>query len=366
MPPKINGNTISDLVRQELDNLMDHHKKEMIELSEKLEDQLNQAHEQLLGALARITCLENELTRVQHSPKEHSSSKNSSKICRHWLRNNCTWKEKCRFSHEGSLGSLYSFGGSASARSASQPSLNSSFQDKKMKKFMKTENTDTSIAIVNIDSDEKKLEKVQMSNVHHLLIPKHPERQKSETSNPGDRPCLLAPPAAPTIGHKVHGRSVNTGPKKNPNAALPRATQKDENWPKSMLEKVNAIEEKYSESFSPKMGGDGFIHSAKVMIPKIDFSKVKPHLHQKLPKPGLFSVQGCSPDSDFYHKATEYNLYDRKQPKFQCPAPFGMKAAFETNLGLVAVPEEPIGGYIYKSGGGASTIWQLFAEPIYI
>ena len=57
MPPKINGNTISDLVRQELDNLMDHHKKEMIELSEKLEDQLNQAHEQLLGALARITCL---------------------------------------------------------------------------------------------------------------------------------------------------------------------------------------------------------------------------------------------------------------------------------------------------------------------
>ena len=159
MPPKINGNTISDLVRQELDNLMDHHKKEMIELSEKLEDQLNQAHEQLLGALARITCLENELTRVQHSPKEHSSSKNSSKICRHWLRNNCTWKEKCRFSHEGSLGSLYSFGGSASARSASQPSLNSSFQDKKMKKFMKTENTDTSIAIVNIDSDEKKLEK---------------------------------------------------------------------------------------------------------------------------------------------------------------------------------------------------------------
>ena len=133
-----------------------------------------------------------------------------------------------------------------------------------------------------------------------------------------------------------------------------------------MLEKVNALEEKYSESFSPKMGEDGFIHSAKVMIPKIDFSKIKPHLHQKLPKPGLYPVHSCSPDLDFYHKATEYNLYDRKQPKFQCPAPFGMKAAFETNLGLVAVPEEPIGGYIYQSGGGNSTIWQLFAEPIYI
>ena len=134
MPPKINGNTISDLVRHELDNLMDHHKKEMIELSEKLEDQLDKAHEQLLGALARITCLENELTKVQHSPKEHFSSKKSSKICKHWLRNNCTWKQKCRFSHEGSL---FSFSGSA--KSASQLSLNSSFQAKQMKEIMKTE-----------------------------------------------------------------------------------------------------------------------------------------------------------------------------------------------------------------------------------
>ena len=117
MPPKINGNSMSDLVKQELDNIMDQHKKEMVNLSRKLEDQLDRAHEQLLGALARITCLENELTKVQHSPKEHSSSKNSSKICRHYLRNNCTWKEKCRFSHEGSLGSLYSFNGSAKSAS---------------------------------------------------------------------------------------------------------------------------------------------------------------------------------------------------------------------------------------------------------
>ena len=152
MPPKINGNSMSDLVKQELDNIMDQHKKEMVNLSRKLEDQLDYAHEQLLGALARITCLETELTKIQHRPKEHSSSKNSSKICRHYLRNNCTWKEKCRFSHEGSLCSF-----SGSARSASQPSLNSSFQDKEI---MKTENIDTSIAIVNINSDEKKIEKV--------------------------------------------------------------------------------------------------------------------------------------------------------------------------------------------------------------
>ena len=52
--------------------------------------------------------------------------------------------------------------------------------------------------------------------------------------------------------------------------------------------------------------------------------------------------------------------------KFECLTPFGLKAAFDTNLGLVAVPEEPIGGYIYKSGTGDSTTWQLFAEPVYI
>ena len=77
-------------------------------------------------------------------------------------------------------------------------------------------------------------------------------------------------------------------------------------------------------------------------------------------------MHSCHQDPDFYHKPTEYNNYDRRCPKFQNLSPFGEKAAFETNLGLVAVPEDPIGGYIYKSGGGDSTIWQLFAEAIYI
>ena len=363
MPPKINGNTISDLVRQELDNLMDHHKKEMIELSEKLEGQLDFAHEQLLGALARITCLETELTKIQHRPKEHSSSKNSSKICRHYLRNNCTWKEKCRFSHEGSLCSF-----SGSARSASQPSLNSSFQDKEI---MKSDIIDINTDIININDDEKNDKKVELNNFQELLIPKHPERQKSETSDPvpGDRPCLSANPAPHTIGLKVHGRSQTTGPKNNLNATPPRSPQKDENWPKTMLEKVNALEDKYSETFSPKMGVDGFIHSAKVVIPKIDFSKVKPHLQRNLPKPEAFPVQGCSPDSNFYEEHNHSQPYYEgryEKAKFDLASPFGTKAGFETNLGIVAIPDSPLHGYIYAGGYGNSTRWQLFAEAVYI
>ena len=146
-------------------------------------------------------------------------------------------------------------------------------------------------------------------------------------------------------------------------AVLPKSQQQEVNWHKSMLEKVGALEEKYSKKYSPTMDNNGVIHSAKVMVPRIDFSKIKPHLHRNLPKPGYYPLHGCSPDPDFYHKATQSQGYERGcQPKFECLTPFGLKAAFDTNLGLVAVPEEPIGGYIYKSGTGDSTTWQLFPE----
>ena len=33
-----------------------------------------------------------------------------------------------------------------------------------------------------------------------------------------------------------------------------------------------------------------------------------------------------------------------------------------TSLGDVAVPKEPIGGYVYGGGAGAGTVWRLHAE----
>ena len=100
------------------------------------------------------------------------------------------------------------------------------------------------------------------------------------------------------------------------------------------------------------MDDNGVIHSAKVMVPRIDFSKVKPHLHRNLPKPCYYPLHSCSPDPDFYHKATQSMGYERGcRRKFECLIPFGLKAAFDTNLGPVAVPEEPIGGYIFTNLG---------------
>ena len=371
MGPKINGNNIAELVKLEVEKTVNTQKNELLEMKNMFEEQLDRAHELLLGAMARITCLENEINKYHQNTYKHSTSSSSSlpkgrvpssQLCRHWLRNRCTWRENCNFRHGGD-GSVNS-----SANSAFQLSASSSYQAEEMKaNIMKADNM-----LVEIDNnyDDKikvsEVDQVKLPNFDQLLLPpKHPGCSKSETKSRSS----LSKPAVPTIGHIVHNRFVSSGDhsKSNKTATPLKSPQKQEDWPKAMLAKVNALEARYSDSFTPKMGDDGITHSGKVMIPKIDFSKVKPHLHRNLPKPGLYSVHSCSQDPDFYHKATEYTNYDRgRWPKFQCTSPFGLKAAFETNLGLVAVPEEPIGGYIYKSGGGDSTIWQLFADAIYI
>ena len=46
--------------------------------------------------------------------------------------------------------------------------------------------------------------------------------------------------------------------------------------------------------------------------------------------------------------------------------PFGALPGFETNLGVVPIPQAPIGGYIYKGGTGDNTTWQLYAEAVYL
>ena len=92
MPPKINGNTIADLIKQAVE------KEVMLQLSE--------MQELLQQALGRITSLEGEIVECKatpSAPRLPSSPSSSSSVCRHWLRNRCTWKDKCRFSHGGEV-----------------------------------------------------------------------------------------------------------------------------------------------------------------------------------------------------------------------------------------------------------------------
>ena len=237
-----------------------------------------------------------------------------------------------------------------------------------MNDFMKADIIDINTDIININGDEKNDKKVELNNVQELLIPKHPERQKSETSDPGDRPCLSAPPAVPTIGHRVHKRSVTSGgnPKKIKTAPPPESPQKELMWQKKVLDKVEALEVRYSEKYQPRMDEEGIIHSSSVLVPRIDFQKVKPHLQRNLPKPEAFPVHGCSPDSNFYEDAHILHEGRYEKAKFDLASPFGTKAGFETNLGIVSIPDTPLHGYIYAGGYGNSTRWQLFAEAVYI
>ena len=110
----------------------------------------------------------------------------------------------------------------------------------------------------------------------------------------------------------------------------------------------------------------------------VDFSKVKPHLHRKLPKPESVSVQACSIDPTLYTSCTicvnarsqgfrdAEHGYRACAPPFELPFPFGALPGFVTSLGVVAVPEEPIGGYVYDGGSGEATKWRLHAEAVYL
>ena len=142
----------------------------------------------------------------------------------------------------------------------------------------------------------------------------------------------------------------------------------EEKWLRDMEVAINKLEAKYGAKYKPIEEG-GVVHSAQVAIPRIDFSKVKPHLHKKLPQPSKIRVQGCSPDPDTYqhHLECPRCSWRKGESSFEvCESPFGYLPGFITSSGVVAVPEDPIGGYVYAGGYGSASQWQLHAEDIYI
>ena len=151
----------------------------------------------------------------------------------------------------------------------------------------------------------------------------------------------------------------------------------EEVWLEEMVDEIARLEAKYGAKYKSVEEG-GVLHSAQVAIPRVDFSKVKPHLHRKLPKPESIPVQACSIDPNFYTSCTDCvnarsrggqypeHGYRACAPPFEQSSPFGALPGFVTSLGAVAVPEEPIGGYVYDGGSGDATRWRLHAEAVYV
>ena len=82
----------------------------------------------------------------------------------------------------------------------------------------------------------------------------------------------------------------------------------------------------------------------------IDLSCVNARFLQNIPKPNHYPVLGVSQDPDFYHKW--YPKEDTTK-HFLKSFPHGALYGYETNIGIVAPPTEPIHGYIWSERYGS-------------
>ena len=147
--------------------------------------------------------------------------------------------------------------------------------------------------------------------------------------------------------------------------------------------------------------------------PRVDWGRINPHTLRNLPQPIQLPVYGCPRDPNIYpdYPNPKGRIMECYRPTTQCfipgcehteclpptgsttktssgdsssntfnavsrnekgtillnkayktlqitSCPFGTAAGFETNLGVVAPPVSPIGGYIYTEKG-----WKLHATP---
>ena len=354
MAPTINGCSMADLIMQSI--------------KKQVEPQLTDMHELLLGALARITCLEKELNnyKVDRSiPRPPSTSTSSSQLCRHWLKRRCTWKDKCRFSHgsdadsEGSS-AVVDAGDLEEVEMLSKAAKVELPKDKQVPSSSSLSSCEVtnpmhSSEIVNCLLNSKLPGSAQSHTGVHIATSLLEDVLSSVVARVP--PAVKSPRklAAPQVGPLAH-------------------ISKDELWMDKMEAAVDKLDAKYTSKYSPQKEGT-FIHSAEVAIPRVDFSKVKPHLHRNLPKPSPYPVYSCSPDPKFYtdcymlkHRADHQGCGGGCKPLFDIvnASPFGSLPGFATNLGIVPIPQAPIGGYIYKGGTGDETTWQLYAEAVYI
>ena len=91
----------------------------------------------------------------------------------------------------------------------------------------------------------------------------------------------------------------------------------------------------------------------EVEYPQVDFNHLNSHFIKNIPKPQSYPIHGCSQETEFYDQSNF-----RKRPTFYNPFPFGSKEGYDTNVGVVKVPDQPIFGYIWSDGN-----FKIFAAP---
>ena len=82
----------------------------------------------------------------------------------------------------------------------------------------------------------------------------------------------------------------------------------------------------------------------------IDLFNVNSRFIENIPKPNHYPVLGVSQDPDFYHK---WYPKDDTTKHFLKSFPHGALYGYETNIGIVAPPTDPIHGYIWSERFGS-------------
>ena len=90
----------------------------------------------------------------------------------------------------------------------------------------------------------------------------------------------------------------------------------------------------------------------------IDFSKVNVRSIANIPRPEHQAVHGCSQDPKFYSESVvlSYDYYNRPhtlESSHKKTKPFGSLYGYQTNIGVVPVPDTPVHGYIWCHDSGA-------------
>ena len=126
-----------------------------------------------------------------------------------------------------------------------------------------------------------------------------------------------------------------------------KSAAKDKEWLKVMLDTIAKHEAEYGAPHPlPYQGSDGFLHSADVKPPQVDFAALGFN-SRRLSTPELYPLHGCIPSDEKFWETSSISR--------------GAKPGLLTTGGVIQMPPE-LFGYSYVSGTGRDTVWAMVAH----
>ena len=96
--------------------------------------------------------------------------------------------------------------------------------------------------------------------------------------------------------------------------------------------------------------------SPTLLHPTINLREINVHFLGNIPKPRKFPISGCSQDPEHYSTWFTSDPNSRHGSPF---GPIGFAYGYQTNNGVVAVPDKPVHGYVWDHDNDS---WVLFSD----